>query len=126
MLEYKALWHDRIVQKVSKFYPLSQICNCCGFSNPLVKDLKLREWSCPNCGKHNLRDVNASLNILSEGLKILTATVGIPEALNACEELVRPEAIQAQIVEAPNRVTSSHARFKNESMFIELSSKVPI
>jgi putative transposase len=100
MLEYKALWHDRIVQKVGTFYPSSQTCNCCGFINPLVKDLKLREWSCPNCGKYNLRDVNASLNILSEGLRILTAAVGIPEALNACGELVRPGVIQAEIVEA--------------------------
>ncbi len=44
MLEYKALWHDRIVQKTSTFYPSSQTCNSCGFLNPLVKDLKLREW----------------------------------------------------------------------------------
>ncbi|MHC5934260.1 hypothetical protein [Nostoc sp.] len=44
--------------------------------NPLVKDLKLREWSCPNSGNYNLRDVNASLNILSEGLRILTAKSG--------------------------------------------------
>ncbi|TVP55912.1 MAG: transposase [Nodularia sp. (in: Bacteria)] len=108
MLEYKALWHDRIVQKVGTFYPSSQTCNNCGFINPLVKDLKLREWSCPHCGNYNLRDVNASLNILSEGLRILTlrlrsvptAAVGIPEALNACEELVRPQAIQAEFVEA--------------------------
>ncbi len=100
MLEYKALWHDRVVQKVGTFYPSSQTCNCCGFINPLVKDLKLREWSCPNCNKYNLRDVNASLNILSEGLRILTAAVGIPEALNACGELVRPGVIQAEIVEA--------------------------
>ena len=91
MLEYKALWHDRIVQKVGTFYPSSQTCNHCGFINPLVKDLKLREWSCPNCGNYNLRDVNASLNILSEGLRILTAAVGAPDAIYACGELISPE-----------------------------------
>ncbi|MCC5605722.1 transposase [Nostoc sp. CHAB 5834] len=92
MLEYKALWHDRIVQKVGRFYPSSQTCNCCGFVNPLVKDLKLREWSCPSCNNYNLRDANASLNILSEGLRILTAAVGMPDAIYACGELVSPEA----------------------------------
>jgi putative transposase len=93
MLEYKALWHDRFVQKVGTFYPSSQTCNHCGFINPLVKDLKLREWSCPNCGNYNLRDVNASFNILSEGLRILTAAVGAPDAIYACGELVRPGVI---------------------------------
>ena len=100
MLEYKALWHDRIVQKVGTFYPSSQTCNHCGFINPLVKDLKLREWSCPHCHNYNYRDENAARNILSEGLKIPTAAVGAPDALNACGELVRPGVIQAEIVEA--------------------------
>ncbi|MEH2417531.1 IS200/IS605 family element RNA-guided endonuclease TnpB [Nostoc sp.] len=90
MLEYKALWHDKIVQKVGTFYPSSQTCNCCGFINPLVKDLKLREWSCPGCHNYNSRDENAALNILSEGLRVLTAAVGAPDALNACGELVSP------------------------------------
>jgi putative transposase len=99
MLEYKALWHDRLVQKVSTFYPSSQTCNHCGFINPLVKDLKLREWSCPGCSSYNLRDNNAALNILGEGLRLIAA-VGIPEALNACEELVSPEVIPAEFVEA--------------------------
>jgi putative transposase len=96
----KALWHDRVVQKVGTFYPSSQTCNHCGFINPLVKDLKLREWSCPSCNSYNLRDNNAALNILSEGLRLLTA-VGAPEVIkNACGELVSPELFQAEIVEA--------------------------
>jgi putative transposase len=107
MLEYKALWHDRIVQKVGTFYPSSQTCNHCGFINPLVKDLKLREWSCPTCSSYNLRDNNAALNILGEGLRLLTlrlssvrtAAVGAPDALNAYGESVSPGVIQAGLVE---------------------------
>ncbi|BAY24521.1 transposase [Calothrix sp. NIES-2100] len=76
MLEYKALWHDRMVQKVGTFYPSSQTCNHCGFINPLLKDLKLREWSCPNCSSDNLRDNNAALNILGEGLRLMSQCGG--------------------------------------------------
>jgi len=72
-LEYKALWHDRLVQKVSRFYPSSQTCNCCKSINPLVKDLEVREWTCPQCNAHHLRDWNAAKNILDEGLRLLVA-----------------------------------------------------
>ncbi len=114
MLEYKAAWHDRILQKVGTSFPSSQTCNSCKAINPLVKDLKLREWTCPKCNTYNLRDKNAALNILSEGLRLMSqcggrvprhkapgvAAVGMPEAQNACGELVSPGVIQAEIVEA--------------------------
>ena len=70
MLEYKSSWYEKQVSKISKWYPSSQICSDCGFSSG-KKPLSVREWTCTNCGSHHDRDVNASINILNEGLRLL-------------------------------------------------------
>lgn len=72
ILEYKAKWYNRKIVYVDRFYPSSKTCNHCGYINKQLK-LNDRQWVCPKCGEVIERDYNASLNILDEGLRILSA-----------------------------------------------------
>ena len=73
MLDYKLAGRGGKLVKVDKFFPSSQICHCCGCRNPEVRDLRIREWICPDCGTVHDRDTNAAKNIKTEGLRILLA-----------------------------------------------------
>lgn len=72
MLAYKSVWYGNDVIKVPTMYPSSQTCSCCGYKNPLVKNLAIRVWECPDCHAVHNRDTNASINILNKGLQMLS------------------------------------------------------
>ena len=71
-LEYKANFEDKVVIKVDRFFPSSQLCSNCGYKNVEVKDTSIRKWECPQCGARHDRDINVSINILSEGIRLMS------------------------------------------------------
>ena len=70
ILTYKCDWYGRDLVVIDRFYPSSKLCNVCGYKN---KDLTLkdRNWCCPVCDTNHDRDLNASININKEGLRII-------------------------------------------------------
>ena len=96
-LEYKCEREDKTLVKINRYFPSSQTCSECGYINQNTKDLSVREWTCPKCGVHHNRDLNAAINILREGLTTLSAGTadytGGDDVRLACKQLsVKPEA----------------------------------
>ena len=78
ILQYEALKLGTEIVFVDRLYPSSQLCNVCGYKNPEVKNLKLREWTCPECGTHHDRDRNAAININRAGASARSVNVVRP------------------------------------------------
>ena len=79
-LEYKSKWYGKELIKVDRFFPSSQTCNVCGYINKATKNLAVRTWVCPNCNAKHDRDINASINILHEGMRTV-GTTGIAQCI---------------------------------------------
>ena len=73
-LKNKAMLNDKFVIEVDRWFASSKTCHTCGY---VYKNLTLaeREWTCPVCGEHLDRDLNAAINILLEGERIMRTTV---------------------------------------------------
>jgi len=70
MLKYKAQWYGREIVIIDRYFPSSKLCNICGWKYHDLS-LNIRKWICPECKTNHNRDINAAINILKEGLRLL-------------------------------------------------------
>lgn len=85
-MNYKSIKEGKFVIKINRFYPSTQLCSSCGYQNKSLT-LNDRTWTCPHCNTYHDRDINAAINILNEGKRILFSknenTVGTT-GIHAC------------------------------------------
>jgi len=89
----KLLWKSSLnenncqVVKADRFFASSQICHCCGFKNPITKNLNIRSWTCPECGAEHIRDVNAAINLKMNAIKTVGQGVSEFRSVEGVEDL---------------------------------------
>ena len=89
----KLLWKSSLnenncqVVKADRFFASSQICHCCGYKNPITKDLSIRSWICPECGAEHIRDVNAAINLKENAIKQVRQGVSEFRSVEGVEDL---------------------------------------
>ncbi|PPT09554.1 Mobile element protein [Geitlerinema sp. FC II] len=85
-LDYKCQWYGRTLVKVDKWFPSSKRCGHCGH---IVESLPLsvREWTCPECGTHHDRDLNAAKNLLAAGHAVSVCGADVRRSLRSSRSL---------------------------------------
>ena len=89
----KLLWKSSLnenncqIVKADRFFASSQICHCCGFKNPITKNLNIRSWTCPECGSEHIRDVNAAINLKMNAIKNVGQGVSEFRSVEGVEDL---------------------------------------
>ena len=70
ILKWKCSMLGKYYYQVDTYFPSSKKCSHCDNTTSKTNDLNIRNWICEECGCENDRDINASINIMFEGLKI--------------------------------------------------------
>jgi putative transposase len=95
MISYKSSWSGKTYHRIDRWYPSSKTCSSCGHKLETL-DLGTREWTCPSCGTHHDRDLNAAMNILHVGQADCYGEATKSHAIGDLGEI--PMALQKMIV----------------------------
>lgn len=113
----KLLWKSSLnenncqVIKADRFFASSQICHCCGYKNPITKDLSIRSWVCPECGAEHVRDVNAAINLKENAIKQVRQEVSEFRSVEDVEDLATLALQIGASNEAENLTGDGHNAF---------------
>ncbi|WP_456319744.1 RNA-guided endonuclease TnpB family protein, partial [Planktothrix serta] len=110
-VDYKLKQKDGELVEIDRFFPSSKTCSSCGHIVDVLP-LNIREWDCPNCHTHHDRDLNASLNIRNEGIRIKNKGGGNPVSVDGV--CVRPDNRKASAVSL-SRTVKGHRAEKSEA-----------
>lgn len=103
MLKYKLEEKNKLLLVADKFFPSSQLCSVCGFQNQDLKNLKIRNWTCPECKTEHNRDINAAINLQKLYEPRLYRGLPVEERTTPAETLDSPnEAGKIGVPEAPS------------------------
>ncbi len=108
MLEYKCNWYGKTLTKIDRFYPSSKTCSNCGHKEDKMP-LSVREWTCPNCGSHHDRDLNASINILKKGWSELSG-----QELTSAEYVDYGRGAELRLNGSQHHLASALKRIENQ------------
>jgi putative transposase len=84
MLKYKAENKGKTYIEIDRFFPSSKTCNVC-LNQVSSLPLDIRDWTCPHCGTHHDRDINAAKNIRDEALRIMSSGTSDTANLRGCK-----------------------------------------
>lgn len=99
LLEYKAERLGKNILYIGQFEPSTQICSTCGYKNPKLKNLSIREWVCPKCGAVHDRDINAAINIKNIALSehnLKYQNSGLGKSVELVESLALARAVKQE------------------------------
>lgn len=94
-IEYKAQMYGKQIYRVDRFFPSSKTCSVCGCIQDKMP-LHIREWTCPECGAHHDRDINAATNLLRQAMSEVTHGERLALVISDISDVTKPDSLNRE------------------------------